>query len=191
MSDEDAALHAWLLERGLRIEQARIARVRILLAIARCRSLESDTMCVCALCTAARADAARVCVALARRSAPAAGAASSPRARSAKARTLAHALPPPPPFLCVRLTRPHAHLTRAFLSLAGDLLLEQAPYACVTTDDSPACDACGRVADAGAAALKRCTRCRAARYCSADCQARGGVMSTCSWAVCVRARARG
>jgi hypothetical protein len=35
MGDDDAALDAWLLERGLRIEQARIARVRILLAIAR------------------------------------------------------------------------------------------------------------------------------------------------------------
>jgi hypothetical protein len=69
---------------------------------------------------------------------------------------------------------------------AGDLLLEQAPYACVTTEESPACDACGRVADAGASALKRCTRCRAVRYCSADCQARGGARQT----GCMRARTR-
>jgi hypothetical protein len=55
---------------------------------------------------------------------------------------------------------------------AGDLLLEQPPYASVVADDAPACDACGKVADAGAAALKRCTRCRAARYCSTECQAR-------------------
>ena len=54
----------------------------------------------------------------------------------------------------------------------GDLLLEQPPYAAVLLDGAPACDACGRVAPGGAAELKRCTRCRAVRYCGPDCQAR-------------------
>jgi hypothetical protein len=63
----------------------------------------------------------------------------------------------------------------------GDLLLEQAPYAAVLLDDAPACDACGRVAQGGAAELKRCTRCRAVRYCGAECQVRArATRSACS-----------
>lgn len=81
---------------------------------------------------------------------------------------------------------------------AGTLLLEMPPYAAVTTDEST-CDACGArscpppplrrkhtgvvllcwpsgAAPVGAGtcheALKRCTACRAVRYCSVACQAR-------------------
>jgi hypothetical protein len=109
-------------------------------------------------------------------SVPTAGAVWSPRARLARVRGAAAAARW---LACLQQLRPasarspctpHRRMRRR--ARAGDLLLEQQPYAAVVLDDVAACDACGRVADAGAAPLKRCTRCRAARYCSAECQAR-------------------
>ena len=65
----------------------------------------------------------------------------------------------------------------------GDLLLEQEPYAAVLLDGAAACDACGRVPQGGAAELKRCTRCRAVRYCGPDCQARCARHHACEMAL--------
>jgi hypothetical protein len=62
----------------------------------------------------------------------------------------------------------------------GDLLLEQPPYAAVLLDGAPACDACGRVPAGGGAELKRCSRCRAVRFCDGVCQARGDGATRCS-----------
>ncbi len=150
MSDD--ALQAWLLQRGLRIEQ--VCSMHATFAPKHC--CQAAQQLLLTRCCHARARCA------ARR--PRALPCDDARVRRRRAPRHAH---------CVLHELQRARSAeRCTPASAGDLLLEQPPYASVVADDAPACDACGKVADAGAAALKRCTRCRAARYCSTECQAR-------------------